>query len=74
MSTYFYQLAPPCRFSEAAKDNMKRTIFALRRAGFINFWSQIILSCVSGVVLLFSVAFTPQARATGRDPPSTPTG
>jgi hypothetical protein len=35
----------------------------MSRYGWIGFWVQLTLSVVSGVILLFSVAFTSQVRA-----------
>lgn len=49
------------KFTEAAKANLRTAQSSLQRVGFINFWLQLVLSVVSGIVLLFSVAFTPQA-------------
>lgn len=51
------------RFTEAAKANLRSAQASLQRVGFINFWLQLVLSVVSGIVLLFSVAFTPQVQA-----------
>eukprot|EP00879_Flechtneria_rotunda_P021945 GHRR01023142.1.p1 GENE.GHRR01023142.1~~GHRR01023142.1.p1 ORF type:complete len:290 (+),score=44.26 GHRR01023142.1:450-1319(+) len=46
---------------EAARQSLAKATNALRRYGWIGFWSQLSLSVVSGVILLFSVAFTSQS-------------
>ncbi|KAI8464722.1 MAG: hypothetical protein J3K34DRAFT_388344 [Monoraphidium minutum] len=38
----------------------------MRRYGWLAFWTQLTLSVVSGIILLFSVAFTSQVRASRR--------
>jgi len=60
--------APGGRLSEPAKAALARATGAMRRYGWIAFWTQLTLSVVSGVILLFSVAFTSQvgAAAAGR--------
>ena len=44
--------------SEPAKAALARAARAMRRYGWLAFWSQLTMSVVSGVILLFSVAFT----------------
>jgi len=48
--------------SEAAKKALARAANAMRRVGWFSFWSQLTLSVVSAGILLFSAAFTSQAR------------
>lgn len=45
---------------EAARKALGKATTALKRYGWVSFWVQLTLSVVSGVVLLFSVAFTAQ--------------
>lgn len=47
---------------EAARRALSRATNAVRRYGWLSFWSQLALSVVGGVILLFSVAFTSQVR------------
>ncbi|GBF94821.1 hypothetical protein Rsub_07993 [Raphidocelis subcapitata] len=46
--------------SEPARASLARATAAMRRYGWVAFWIQLVLSSVSGVILLFSVAFTTQ--------------
>jgi len=48
--------------SEPARAALMRATSAMRRYGWIAFWTQLTLSVVSGVILLFSVAFTSHVR------------
>jgi hypothetical protein len=48
------------RLGEAARQSLAKATNALRRYGWMGFWIQLTLSVVSGVILLFSVAFTSQ--------------
>jgi hypothetical protein len=48
------------RLGEAARQSLAKATSAMRRYGWIGFWTQLTLSVVSGVILLFSVAFTSQ--------------
>lgn len=50
------------RLGEAARQSLAKATSAMRRYGWIGFWVQLTLSVVSGVILLFSVAFTSQVR------------
>lgn len=52
----------PGRLSEPAKAALSRAARAMRRYGWLAFWTQLTMSVVSGVILLFSVAFTSQVR------------
>ncbi|MGE5657520.1 MAG: DUF3611 family protein [Actinomycetota bacterium] len=46
---------------------LKRVAFALRTAGWACFWVQIVLAVVSGLILLFALAFTvPGGNVAGR--------
>eukprot|EP00878_Enallax_costatus_P015585 GHUV01016325.1.p1 GENE.GHUV01016325.1~~GHUV01016325.1.p1 ORF type:complete len:235 (+),score=30.82 GHUV01016325.1:198-902(+) len=45
---------------EAARQSLAKATRAMSRYGWIGFWIQLTLSVVSGVILLFSVAFTSQ--------------
>jgi hypothetical protein len=56
------------RLGEAARQSLAKATSAMRRYGWIGFWVQLTLSVVSGVILLFSVAFTSQVgnRAAGK--------
>ena len=49
--------------NEAARKALSKAAGACRRVGWFSFWTQLTLSVVSAVILLFSVAFTAQARA-----------
>eukprot|EP00210_Caulerpa_lentillifera_P006372 g6087.t1 len=49
------------RFSPAAAKQLSKATRALRSFGWIGFWSQLALGLSSGVVLLFSIAFTAQS-------------
>ncbi|GMH45134.1 hypothetical protein BSKO_13091 [Bryopsis sp. KO-2023] len=49
------------KFPPKASKQLSRAIFALRRYGWLGFWSQLALSLTSSVVLIFSVAFTAEA-------------
>jgi hypothetical protein len=53
------------RLGEAARSSLAKATSAMRRYGWIGFWVQLSLSVVSGVILLFSVAFTSQVRRRG---------
>eukprot|EP00878_Enallax_costatus_P003697 GHUV01003913.1.p1 GENE.GHUV01003913.1~~GHUV01003913.1.p1 ORF type:complete len:297 (+),score=49.75 GHUV01003913.1:198-1088(+) len=46
---------------EAARQSLAKATRAMSRYGWIGFWIQLTLSVVSGVILLFSVAFTSQS-------------
>jgi hypothetical protein len=48
--------------SEVARQNLKKAASACRRYGWLSFWVQLVLNTVAAVVLLFSLAFTSQAR------------
>ncbi|KAL6764511.1 hypothetical protein V8C86DRAFT_2471373 [Haematococcus lacustris] len=48
------------RLGEAARNALIRATSAVKRYGWLSFWVQMTLSVVSGVILLFSVAFTSQ--------------
>jgi len=50
------------RMPDAARRSLGRATNALRRYGWLGFWSQLAVSIISGVILLFSVAFTSQVR------------
>lgn len=50
----------PGRLGEAARQSLAKATNAMRRYGWMGFWIQLTLSVVSGVILLFSVAFTSQ--------------
>lgn len=52
---------PVERLGEAARKALTRATAAVRRYGWLSFWAQLSLSVVSGVILLFSVAFTSQS-------------
>ena len=45
---------------DPARRNLQSAAAACRRFGWIGFWSQLTLSIVSAIILLFSVAFTSQ--------------
>lgn len=51
------------RLGDAARQSLGKATAAMSRYGWIGFWVQLTLSVVSGVILLFSVAFTSQVRA-----------
>jgi hypothetical protein len=51
------------KLGEAAKSSLSKATQAMSRYGWIGFWVQLTLSVVSGVILLFSVAFTSQVGA-----------
>lgn len=44
--------------SEPARKNLTNAAAACRRFGWLSFWTQLVLSVVSAIILLFSVAFT----------------
>lgn len=46
--------------SEVAKENLAKAANACRRYGWISFWTQLVLSTISAIILLFSLAFTSQ--------------
>ena len=46
--------------TDLARLNLRRAAVACRRYGWFGFWSQLILSVVSTVILMFSAAFTQQ--------------
>jgi hypothetical protein len=48
--------------SEPARAALLRASSAMRRYGWLAFWVQLSLSVISGVILLFSVAFTATVR------------
>lgn len=48
------------KLGEAARSSLSKATQAMSRYGWIGFWVQLTLSVVSGVILLFSVAFTSQ--------------
>eukprot|EP00887_Chlorella_sp_A99_P005182 scaffold1.g5182.t1 len=52
--------------SEVARQNLERAANACRRYGWLSFWVQLVLTTIATVILLFSMAFTSQARAGGR--------
>jgi hypothetical protein len=62
---------PPAKMGDAARKALERATRAIKRYGWFSFWVQLSLSVVSGVILLFSVAFTSQvgARQARRAPP-----
>jgi hypothetical protein len=47
---------------DAARKALSRATRSIKRYGWFSFWVQLSLSVVSGVILLFSVAFTAQVR------------
>jgi hypothetical protein len=47
---------------DAAVKSLARATRAINRFGWFSFWTQLALSVVSGVILLFSVAFTSQVQ------------
>lgn len=47
---------------DAARKSLGRATRALKRYGWMGFWCQLAVSIVSGIILLFSVAFTSQVR------------
>eukprot|EP00882_Tetradesmus_deserticola_P004269 GHRQ01004509.1.p1 GENE.GHRQ01004509.1~~GHRQ01004509.1.p1 ORF type:complete len:294 (+),score=104.70 GHRQ01004509.1:151-1032(+) len=49
------------KLGEAARSSLSKATQAMSRYGWIGFWVQLTLSVVSGVILLFSVAFTSQS-------------
>ena len=49
--------------SEPARKNLTNAAAACRRVGWLSFWTQLVLSVVSAIILLFSVAFTSMVRA-----------
>ena len=49
--------------NEAARKALSKAAGACRRVGWFSFWTQLTLSVVSAVILLFSVAFTAQVGA-----------
>lgn len=46
--------------SEVARENLKKAATACRRYGWISFWTQLVLTTIAAVILLFSMAFTAQ--------------
>ncbi len=46
-----------------ARENLKKAANACRRYGWISFWTQLVLTTIAAVILLFSMAFTAQVRA-----------
>jgi hypothetical protein len=56
------------KLGEAARSSLSKATQAMSRYGWIGFWVQLTLSVVSGVILLFSVAFTSQVSS----PPGRP--
>ena len=48
--------------SEPARKNLTNAAAACRRFGWLSFWTQLVLSVVSAIILLFSVAFTSMVR------------
>ena len=48
--------------SEPARKNLANAAAACRRFGWLSFWTQLTLSIVSAIILLFSVAFTSSVR------------
>ena len=53
---------PPPKMADSARKALSRATRAVKRYGWFSFWVQLTLSVVSGVILLFSVAFTAQVR------------
>ena len=51
--------------SEVARENLKKAANACRRYGWISFWTQLVLTTIAAVILLFSMAFTAQVKAFG---------
>lgn len=49
--------------SEPARKNLTNAAAACRRFGWLSFWTQLVLSVVSAIILLFSVAFTSMVRS-----------
>ena len=47
--------------SEAARKTLIRATQSVLKLGWVSFWTQLTLSVVSAVILLFSVAFTSQS-------------
>lgn len=47
--------------AEAARRALRRATRAINRYGWLSFWVMLVASVVSGVILLFSVAFTSQS-------------
>ena len=56
--------SPVPRFSVAATKQLTKATRALRSYGWFGFWCQLALGATSGIVLLFSVAFTAQVTLT----------
>ena len=52
--------SPVPRFSVAATKQLTKATRALRSYGWFGFWCQLALGVTSGIVLLFSIAFTAQ--------------
>jgi hypothetical protein len=50
----------PASISDSARRNLINAAVSCRKWGWISFWTQLVLSVVSAVILLFSVAFTAQ--------------
>lgn len=50
------------QMSEVAKENLAKAANACRRYGWISFWTQLVLSTISAIILLFSLAFTSQVH------------
>jgi hypothetical protein len=57
------ELPPAEQLGETAKANLRRAAENCCRLGWISFWTQLVLSSVSIVILLFSVAFSQTVRA-----------
>lgn len=48
---------------ETAKANLRRAAANCKRLGWMSFWTQLVLSTISIVILLFSVAFSQTVSA-----------
>lgn len=53
----------PDRLGETAKANLRKAAANCKQLGWISFWTQLVLSTVSIVILLFSVAFSQSVMA-----------
>jgi hypothetical protein len=62
---YAYPSAPelPDKMGEAARIALTRATVAVTSYGWGSFWIQLVLSLISAVILLFSVAFTSQVSS-----------
>jgi hypothetical protein len=60
--SYTTDAAPGRPMSEPARAALQAATSAMKRYGWLAFWTQLTLSIISGVILLFSVAFTSQVR------------